>query len=270
MEFRKIGGIEVSTIGMGSFKSFDVRSEGDIAIRHEIIDNCIANGVTLIDSSPMYGNSERIIGITTQGKRDKFKLATKVWTTGKQEGQRQIAQSFELMKTDYVDVFQIHNLVDWRTQLTTLEGLKEQGKIGAIGITHYTTSSYPQMMDIMRSGRIDSVQVPYNVMERACESKLLPLAQEFGIGVIVMEPLEQGRYVRGLKRQPDLSPLSEYGIQTWAQALLAWVISDSRVTTAIPATSRPERIAENAYAGTIGNLPQELRDYIRDETVRSL
>jgi aryl-alcohol dehydrogenase-like predicted oxidoreductase len=107
-------------------------------------------------------------------------------------------------------------------------------------------------------------------MERGCESELLPLAEELGIGILVMEPLQKGRYVRDLKRQPDLTPLRDFGIETWAQALLAWVLGDSRISVAIPATSRPERIRENASAGSIGQLPPELRDYIRQETERCL
>ena len=122
----------------------------------------------------------------------------------------------------------------------------------------------------MKSDRVDTIQIPYNVMERGCEEELLPLAEEHGIGVLIMEPLKKGRYVKDLKSQPDLTPLKEYGIETWAQALLAWVLGDSRVSITIPATSRPERIQENAWAGSAGKLPQEMRDYVRQETERCL
>jgi aryl-alcohol dehydrogenase-like predicted oxidoreductase len=114
------------------------------------------------------------------------------------------------------------------------------------------------------------VQIPYNVRERACEDRILPLAADLGIGVIVMEPLDKGRYVKGLRRQPDLSPLEAFGIRTWGQALLAWVLGDPRVSVAIPATSRPERVEENALAGSIGVLPPAIREYIRRETERCL
>ena len=143
-------------------------------------------------------------------------------------------------------------------------------KIGAIGATHNTAGAYSEMMQIMRTGRIDAIQVPYNVLERACEADVLPLAEDLGIAVLVMEPLEKGRYVTGLRKAPDMTPLAEFGVETWAQALLAWVISDQRVTSAIPATSRTERILENAGAGDLGNLPTELRDYVRSETERCL
>lgn len=272
MEYRKICNFEASVIGMGTYRSFDVRTNDDIQIRREIMANCLQSGISLVDSSPMYGNAERVIGLTTDapGAREKLRFATKVWTRGRSEGVKQIQESFDLMGTDHVDLLQVHNLLDWRTHLDTLEELKERGEIGAIGITHNTRSAYPEMAQIMRTGRIDSIQVPYNVLERACEAELLPLAEDLGIAVLVMEPLQKGRYVTGLRREPDMGPLAEFGVETWAQALLAWVISDGRVTSAIPATSRPQRILENAKAGDMGQLTQELRDYIREETERCL
>ena len=159
----------------------------------------------------MYGQSERVIGLSTEGCQERFQLATKVWCHGHAQGEAQINQSFRLLKTDYIDVLQIHNLVDWRAHLGTLERLRDQGRIGLIGITHYSTSAYPTMLDIMRTGRIHTIQVPYNVGERSCEDRILPLAADLGIGVIVMEPLDKGRYVKGLRRQPE--PLSPGGLR---------------------------------------------------------
>ena len=242
----------------------------DIAVRRQIIDQCLRHQVTLIDSSPMYGHSEGVIGLTTEGRREHFHLATKVWCQGQTQGEAQIAQSFRRLKTTYIDVLQVHNLLDWRTHLVTLERLRGQGSIGLIGITHYSTSAYPTMLEIMRSGRIDTIQIPYNVRERSCEARVLPVAEERGIGVIVMEPLAQGRYAKGLRRRPDLTPLAAFGIRTWAQALLAWVLGDPRISVAIPATSRPDRLEENAHAGATGRLPEELREYICHETERCL
>ena len=270
MEFRQLGSLRVPVIGLGTARTFDVTADRDIAVRRQIIEQCIGSQVTFVDSSPMYGQSERVIGLTTEGCRERFQLATKVWCHGRGAGEAQIENSFRLLKTDYIGVFQIHNLVDWRTHLGTLERVRGRGRIGLIGITHYSTTAYPTMLEIMRSGRVHTIQIPYNVRERSCEDRILPLAAELGVGVIVMEPLEKGRYVKGLRRQPDLSPLAALGIQTWGQALLAWVLGDLRVSVAIPATSRPERIAENALAGSIGVLPRELREYIRQETERCL
>ncbi len=270
MEFRQLASLEVPSVGLGTYKTFDVTSDRDIEARTRIIDNCLTSQTTFIDCSPMYGEAEGIIGRAIKGRRQRFQLATKVWCRGRDEGEAQIARSFELMGTEYVDVFQVHNLVDWQTQLSTLERLRDEGKIGLVGITNMRPDAYPDMMEIMRSGRIQTIQVPLNVIDRACEPELLPLAEELGIGVIIMEPLKKGRYVKELKGEPDLSPLKDYGISTWGQALLAWVLGDPRVSVAIPATSRPERIAENAVAGSAGSLPAALRDYVREETERCM
>jgi aryl-alcohol dehydrogenase-like predicted oxidoreductase len=270
LEYRKLGNLEISTIGLGTLRTFDVTSDEDIAVRSHIVDNCLSNDINLIDCASAYGNAEKVVGITTQGRRDKFYMASKVRTEGKEAGEAQIAQSFELFQTDYIDLYQIHNMIDWKTHLPTLEAQKEEGKIGMIGVTAMVDEAYPEIVELMKTGRIDTVQIPYNVMDREVEKELLPTAEELGTGILVMEPLKKGRYVKDLKSQPDLTPLAEYGIETWAQALLSWVLSVPTVSTTIPATSRPERINENAKAGTLDALPQELRDYVREETERCL
>ena len=199
------------------------------------------------------------MGEITEDLRDQFYIATKVRTEGKEAGEAQIARSFELLKTDYIDLFQVHNMIDWQTHLPTLERLRGEGKIGMVGVSAMVPDAYPTIMDLMRQRRVDAVQIPYNVLNRSVEDELLPLAEELGTGVLVMEPLQKGRYVLELKQQPDLTPLRDYGINTWAQALLAWVISDRRVSSAIPTTSRPERIQENAQAAAAAELPQPFR-----------
>ena len=270
MEYRKLGNLDVSAIGLGTLRTFDVTGDADIAVRSEIVDHCLGHDVNLIDTAAWYGNAEDVVGQVIDGRRDQFYLATKVRTEGKEAGEAQIARSFDLLQTDYIDLFQVHNLVDWQTQLPTLQTLKDEGKIGMVGVTAMVPDAYPTIMDLMRQGRVDAVQIPYNVLNRAVEDELLPLAEELGTGVLVMEPLQKGRYVTELKQQPDLTPLRDYGINTWAQALLAWVISDPRVSSAIPTTSRPERIQENAQAAEAANLPQSFRDYIRTQAERCL
>ena len=270
MEYRKLGNMDVSAIGLGTLRTFDVTDDEDVSVRREIVDNCLGNDVNLIDTAAWYGNAEQVVGAVTEGRRDQFYLATKVRTEGKEAGEAQIAHSFELLKTDYIDLFQVHNMIDWQTHLPTLQGLKEEGKVGMVGVTAMVPEAYPTIMDLMRQGRVDAVQIPYNVINRGVAEELLPLAEELGTGVLVMEPLQKGRYVTELKRQPDLTPLRDYGINTWAQALLAWVISDPRVSSAIPTTSRPERIAENAQAADAAGLPQSFRDYIQKEAERCL
>ncbi len=268
MQTRMIKGLETPVIGMGSAGSFDV-SMDEIGVRRQILENCVAQGSNFVDTSPMYRRSEQVIGVAMEGMRDKFQLATKVWCSGKETGEKQMARSFELLKTDYIEVMQIHNLVDWRTHLPVLEEMKADGRIGVIGLTHYSPAALPEMAEIMRSGRIDSIQISYNVMEREVEEEILPLAGEMGIGVIVMRPVGNGLLIRNLEREPDLAPLAEFGIETWGQALMAWLLADARVTTLIPATRRPERIVENAAAGSV-TIPPETRDYILEEARRCL
>ena len=269
MQRRKIKDLEVPVIGMGSAGTFDVGTDEEIEVSAKILANCISQGSNFIDTSPMYRRSEQVIGVAMKGQRDKFQLATKVWCSGKETGQKQMARSFELLKTDYIEVMQIHNLVDWETHLPVLEEMKAQGKIGQVGLTHYMASALPEVAKIMRTGQIDCIQISYNVMEREVEEEILPLAQGMDIGVIVMRPVGHGGLINNLERQPDLTPLKEFGVETWGQALMAWLLADSRVTVLIPATSRPERIFENAAAGDV-TLPLEMRDYILKEAQRCL
>ena len=268
MQTRMIRDLEVPVVGMGSAGSFDVPMS-EIEVRKQILDNCISHGSNFVDTSPMYRRSEQVIGAAMEGKRDKFQLATKVWCTGRDTAVRQMARSFELLKTDYIEVMQIHNLVDWRTHLPLLEEMKAQGKISVIGLTHYSPDALPEMAEIMRTGRIDSVQISYNVMEREVEDVILPLAEEMGVGIIVMRPVGAGQLFRNLIEKPNLEPLQEFGIRTWGQALMAWLLADPRVTVLIPATRRPQRIIENAAAGEV-TIPPEMRDYVLSEAQRCL
>ena len=270
MEYRKLGGLDVSVIGLGTLRTFDVTDDDGIAVRRQIVDNCLDSDVNLIDTAAWYGQAEQVLGEITEDLRDRFYIATKVRTEGKEAGEAQIARSFELLKTDYIDLFQVHNMIDWQTHLPTLERLKGEGRIGMVGVSAMVPDAYPIIMDLMRQGRVDTVQIPYNVLNRSVEDELLPLAEELGTGILVMEPLQKGRWVLELKQQPDLTPLRDYGIRTWAQALLAWAISDRRVSSAIPTTTRPERIPENAQAAEAAGLPQQFRDYIRFEAERCL
>jgi len=261
---------KVSVIGLGTLRAFDVTEDADLAPRKQIIDNLLAEDINFIDSAAMYGAAEKAVGITTAGRRDKFYLATKVRIEGKEAGENQIADSFANFNTDYIDLFQVHNLIDTNTHLDTIKRLKEEGKIGMIGVTAMVNEAYPEVMEWMPTGRIDTVQIPYNVAQREVEEGVLPLAEELGIGVMVMEPLKKGRYVKELKGKPDLTPLKEFGVETWAQALLSRVIADPRVSISIPATSCPERIRENALDGNLAILPQEMHGYVREETLRLL
>ena len=270
MNTRLLSNLEVPVIGMGSANTFDVEDENGLNIRRDIMDNCIASGSTFIDTSPMYGRAEKALGIATEGKAKRFQFATKVWCSGKETGRRQITRSFELLKTDHINVLQIHNFVDWRTHLPYLESLRADGKIDLIGVTYTYPRGFPEMKEIMKTRRIQTIQISYNVLEREPEEEILPLAEELGIGVIVMRPLGSGNLANSLQRQPDLAPLKEFGIETWPQALLLWVLGEPRVHVLIPSSSRPERIVQNAVAGSLGPLPKELRGYIETEAHRCL
>ena len=219
MEYRKLGNLEIATIGLGTLRTFDVTSDEDIVVRSQIVDNCLANDINFIDCASAYGNAEKIVGTTTQGRRDKFYMATKVRTEGKEAGEAKIARSIELFQTDHIDLYQIHTMIDWKTHLPTLEALKAEAKIGMIGVTAMVDEAYPEIVGLMKTERIETVQIPYNVMDREVEKELLPTVEELGTGVLVMESLKKGRYVKDPKSQPDLTPLAEYGIEAWAKAL---------------------------------------------------
>ena len=152
MEYRKLGNLEVSAIGLGTLRTFDVTDAEDIAVRREIVDNCIGNEINLIDTAAWYGNAEQVVGVVTEGRRDRFHLATKVRVEGKEAGEAQIARSFDLLKTDYIDLFQVHNMIDWQTHLPTLEALKDEGKIGMVGVSAMVPEAYPTIADLMRAG----------------------------------------------------------------------------------------------------------------------
>ncbi len=269
MHTRKLGPITVPVIGMGSASSsgFDVESPAEVENCRRILDNCLASGSNFLDTSPMYRRAEAVIGEGIRDRRHNFQLATKVYSAGIETGRAQIQRSFDLLGTDHIEVLQIHNLVDWRTHLSYLEELKAQGRIDVIGITHYLPRHYDELELVLRSGRIDAIQVPYSLLEREVEKRILPLAEDMNIGVIVMRPLVKGSVVTALKRQPDLAPLREYGIETWGQAALAWILADRRVSVLIPATGRPDRILENAVAGDV-LLPPALREHVTREWYR--
>jgi aryl-alcohol dehydrogenase-like predicted oxidoreductase len=265
MQVRKLGSnrVEVSAVGLGTWQVLDVRGREQEEARHEVVRAALDSGVTLFDSSPMYGEAERVLG-DALGKygRDRATVATKVWTANDREAQRQIENALGFFD-GRVELYQVHNLVAVEKRLDMLERLKEDGKVRSIGATHYSRSAFPALMDVMRSGRIDFVQVPYNAADAAVTEEVLPLAEDLGLGVIAMIPLGSGRLVRNAPSDKDLEPLRGFGIETWAQALLKFVLSDERVSCAIPATSKLERALENARAGDPPFFGEEEREYVR-------
>lgn len=250
MEQRALGagGLTVPAVGMGTWQTFDVRGAGAEGKVREVVDAAIAAGTTLFDSSPMYGEAERVLGGALDGRRGDVLVATKVWTDDDAEADAQVERALGWFG-GRVDLYQVHNLVAFERRLATLERLRDEGKVAVVGATHWQASRFGDLEAVMHSGRIGAIQVPYNPIEREAEERILPLADELGIGVVVMRPLAKGELLRRRPTADDLRPLEPFGISTWAQALIKWVLSDTRCHVAIPATSRPERAAENAAAG---------------------
>jgi aryl-alcohol dehydrogenase-like predicted oxidoreductase len=262
MEPRALGttGLWAGVVGMGTWRTFDVRGEAE-RTAHSIVGEAIEAGVNLFDSSPMYGEAERVLGAALSSRRDRAIVATKVWAGTAAEGLAQAKRALEVFG-DCVELYQVHNLVAWRSQLVLLERLKAEGRARAIGATHYEASAFGELAEVMRTGRIEAIQIPYNPLQREVEREILPLAEELGLGVVVMRPLAGGRLVRRPPPESELEPLRPFGVSTWSQALLKWILSDRRCHVAIPATSRPGRMTENALAGEPPWLGPEERDLV--------
>ena len=213
-------------------------------------------GGTVLDSSPMYGRAEQTSGelLAASPGRAKAFLATKVWTRGREAGIAQMEQSFAHLKTERVDLMQVHNLVDWRTQLATLRDWKAKGRIRYIGITHYTASAFGEVEAVLRAEKLDFLQINYAIDDREVEKRLLPLAAERGVAVIVNQPFGGGGLLRGLRDKPLPGWAAEISATSWAQVLLKFTLSHPAVTCVIPGTSRPEHMADNAKAGS-GPMP---------------
>ena len=246
MEHRPFAGIEVPVIGMGTSQTFDVSSVDDV--RQRITDTALETGATFVDSSPMYGHAERILGATLGARRSEASVATKVWTPDDETAEHQIDASLEHFG-GHVEVFQVHNLVAWRTRLDQLEARRDRGQVDIVAATHWQASAFGELETVMRTGRVAAIQVPYNPHEREVEARIFPLAQELGIGVILMRPFAAGGLVRRAPSGADLAPLAPFGVTTWGQALLTYGLSHPATSVSIPATTRPERMAENAAAG---------------------
>jgi diketogulonate reductase-like aldo/keto reductase len=251
MEERRLGPV----VGLGTYGTF----AGDAAMAAAVVGAALDAGVRILDSSPMYGGAEASVGQALRGRRGEATVATKIWTPSVDEGRSQ----YDAQRAFFgrVEIEQVHNLVAWRRHLAWLEHERDARRIERLGITHYDSSAFGELERALRTGRFDTVQIPLNPLERECEERILPLAAELGVAVIVMRPLG-GTRSRLLSRAPDgdaLAVLASFGIQTWAQALLKWALSDPRVDVVIPATSRPARAAENAAAGTPPWLGEEER-----------
>jgi aryl-alcohol dehydrogenase-like predicted oxidoreductase len=239
-------------IGLGTWQTFDVGgTKAEREPLKAVLREFVRLGGSVVDSSPMYGRSETVLGdlASELGVQKQLFVATKVWTSGRDAGIRQMEESLRRLRTDRIDLMQVHNLVDWRTHLATLRQWKERGKVRYIGVTHYTASAYGQLAGVLETEDLDFVQFNYSVAEREAERRLLPLSAEKRIAVLVNRPFAQGGLFSKVRQKPLPPWAKEIGCASWAQFLLKFVISHPAVTCAIPATSKVQHLVDNMQAG---------------------
>ena len=257
-------------IGLGTWQTFDVGStDRERRPLVEVLRRFAEAGGTLIDSSPMYGKAEGVVGDLKQHVPNAF-LATKVWTRGREHGIEQMRHSMDLFRTRRIDLIQIHNLVDWRTQLATLREWKRAGRIRYIGITHYQTGAFPELASIMESEDIDFVQLPFSITLPAAEEKLLPLAQKRKIAVLVNRPFEAGALFRNARSRALPAWAADFDCQSWAEIFLRWIVSHPAITCVIPATANPEHMSANLRAGEGQVLSALERERLRKLVTREI
>ena len=260
---RKIpsSGEDLPVIGLGTYKGFDVGAgPKERTALGDVLQTLFSSGGSVIDSSPMYGRAEGVVGdlLATHQAREKAFVATKVWTEGRAAGIDQMKRSMKLLRCEQIDLMQVHNLVDWRTHLATLSAWKEEKRIRYLGITHYSSSAYGELEKIMRAEALDFVQLNYSLDEREAERRLLPLAAERGMAVLVNLPFGQGRLFKTLRGKPVPPWLQEAGCETWSQVLLKFALAHKAVSCVIPGTGNAEHMAENCRAGDGATLEKSL------------
>ena len=233
---------------MGTWSTFDVRGTADEAHARAVVDVALEHGANFFDSSPMYGEAERVLGAALIDRRDRALIATKIWTPSAAEGRRQAERALAFFG-GRIDLYQLHNLVNWRAHLEMLERLKNEGKVTAIGATHFSEAAFDDLAEVMKTGRITAIQIPYNPHQRLVEKTILPLAADLALGVVLMRPFGEGSLVRSSPSSAELEPFAAFGVTTWPQVLLKWQLSEPRCHVSIPATFKPAHMRDNAAAG---------------------
>jgi diketogulonate reductase-like aldo/keto reductase len=258
-------GENLPVVGLGTWQAFDAgMSAADRAPLQEVLESFAAMGGTVVDSSPMYRRSEQVIGdlSAAAGLQERLFIATKVWTTGKAEGIRQMQASMEKLRARRIDLMQVHNLVDVTTHLQTLREWKAEGRVRYIGVTHYAAGAHAAVAETLESEPVDFVQINYSVVEREAEQRVLPLARDRGIAVLANRPFAEGALMRGLANRPLPAWAAEIDCDSWPELLLKFVISHPAVTCAIPATSNVSHLRNNMRAA-FGRMPDgDLRERI--------
>ena len=254
-------GEQLAMVGLGTWQTFDVgQANADRAPLQEVLKQLVSKGGMVVDSSPMYGRSEQVVGDLAQASalQDQLFMATKVWTTSRQSGISQMNRSMSRMQKRPMDLMQIHNLQDWKTHMKTLQQWKEEGKLRYIGITHYLESAYSRMESIMKEYPLDFIQLNYSIASRKAENRLLPQARERGIAVLTNRPYEGGSLFRQVKGKSLPSLAKDIGAESWGQFFLKYILSNDAVTCAIPGTSKVKHLLDNLGAAE-GQLPNELQ-----------
>jgi aryl-alcohol dehydrogenase-like predicted oxidoreductase len=250
-------GEKLPVIGLGTWSVFDVDLRPPIEKQlGDVLSLFVKLDGSVIDSSPMYGRAEQVIGTLASklGTRDKLFLATKVWTRGKQAGIESMERSMSRLQTKRIDLMQVHNLVDIGPQLATMRDWKAQGRFRYIGVTHYNSSAFAEVEKVLRAEKLDFLQINYSIMEREAESRILPLAQDRQIAVVINRPFGGGDLFSRVRSKPLPDWAKEFDCDSWAQFLLKWIITHPAVTCAIPATNNPQHL-EDDLKGGIGRLP---------------
>lgn len=252
-------GERIPAVGLGTWQTFDVGAgESQRAPLREVLKQFVALGGSVVDSSPMYGESERVVGdlAAELGVQDRLFLATKVWTDGRAAGIRQMEQSLRLLRRERIELMQVHNLVDWRTHIKTLREWKAAGRVRYIGITHYHSGAYDELERVMQEADPDFVQLNYSIVSREAEARLLPLAAERRMAVLVNRPFEGAALFRKVGNRPLPPWAAEIDCTSWAQFFLKFILSHPAVTCAIPATRKVAHLMDNMQGG-VGRLPDE-------------
>jgi aryl-alcohol dehydrogenase-like predicted oxidoreductase len=252
-------GIRLPVVGLGTWSVFDVAESGQAAV-NAVVAAAFEGGMRVVDSSPMYGRAEERLGAALGGsaRREEAFVATKVWSSSDHQAEVQLEAQMSFFG-GRVDLEQIHNLVEWPARLEMLERERDAGRVQLIGATHYSPSAFQELARVMRTGRLDAIQVPWNPVERRAEREILPLAEELGVGVIAMRPFAEGGLLRRRVPQAELDAI---GARSWPDALLRWCLSDPRVHVAIPATRSVEHAWEDAAAGDGSWLDPDQRDRV--------
>ena len=245
----------IAAVGLGTYDSFDVADSASPALE-QVLARFVALGGAMVDSSPMYGNSESVVGdlAAKLGLRDRLFLATKVWTRGHDEGIRQMETSLTRLRTRHLELMQVHNLVDWQVHLPTLREWKQLGRLRYLGVTHYHESAYRELEAVLRAEKPDFVQINYSLAEREAEMRMLPLAQDLGIAVIINRPFAKASLFSQVRGKPLPAWAAEFDCASWAQFFLKFILAEPAVTCVIPATGKVHHLEDNLAAGH-GRLP---------------